>query len=41
MWIQQDACPAYCALMGENTLNGLFPNYWIGRGDPTNFPAEG
>lgn len=40
LWLQQDGAPAHYSLQVRNHLNNEFPNRWIGRGGPRNWPAR-
>ncbi|CAK9803098.1 hypothetical protein ANTQUA_LOCUS3581 [Anthophora quadrimaculata] len=40
MWMQQDGSPAHYSLIARNALNQQFPNRWIGRDGPIQFPAR-
>lgn len=40
MFFQHDGAPAHFGLLVRNWLNENFPNRWIGRGGPVNWPAR-
>lgn len=40
MWFQQDGAPAHTARMSRQILNGTFPNRWIGKFGPVNYPPR-
>lgn len=40
VWFQHDGCPAHCTTDVVSCLNEFFPNSWIGRGGPINWPAR-
>lgn len=40
MWLQHDGAPSHSTLENRNYLNDFFPNRWIGRGGPINWPAR-
>lgn len=40
MWFQHDGAPAHFAVNVRQTLNQQYPEQWIGRGGPVNFPAR-
>lgn len=40
VWFQQDGCPAHFTNTVTLYLNEVFPNCWIGRGGPINWPAR-
>lgn len=40
MWLQLDGAPAHFHINVRNHLNQYFPNKWIGRGGPQNWPAR-
>lgn len=40
MWFQQDGCPAHTSQLARNSLNQLFPNRWIGKYGPVNYPPR-
>lgn len=40
MWVQQDGAPAHYSVLVRNWLNENFPNKWIGRGGPFDWPPR-
>lgn len=40
MWFQQDGAPAHFSRNVRNHLDQTFPNRWIGRNGPTQWPAR-
>jgi len=38
MWLQQDACPSHTSRFARAALNAMFPNKWIGKYGPINYP---
>lgn len=40
MWFQQDGAPPHFARIVRNYLNEIFPERWIGRGGPVQWPAR-
>lgn len=40
MWLQLDGAPAHFQIRVRRELNRSFPNKWIGRGSPHNWPAR-
>lgn len=40
MWLQLDGAPAHFELRARECLNRSYPNKWIGRGGPENWPAR-
>ena len=40
MWFQQDGCPAHTARISGQSLNHMFPNRWIGKYGPVNYPPR-
>lgn len=40
MWFQQDACPSHTSRVARDVLNDMFPNKWIGKFGPINFPPR-
>jgi len=40
MWFQQDACPSHTWRLARAALNAMFPNKWIGKYDPINYPPR-
>lgn len=40
MWLQLDGAPAHFKFSVRQFLNMCFPNKWIGRGGPKNWPAR-
>lgn len=40
LWFQQDGAPAHYSQDVRNYLNYAFPDKWIGRGGPINWPAR-
>ena len=40
LWFQQDGAPAHFALDVREYLNNIFPNGWIGRGGPVQWPPR-
>ena len=39
-WFQHDGAPAHFALDVREYLNNVFPNRWIGRGGPVQWPPR-
>lgn len=40
VWYEHDGCPAHCSRDIKLYLDQCFPNSWIGRGGPINWPAR-
>ncbi|ENN73068.1 hypothetical protein YQE_10306, partial [Dendroctonus ponderosae] len=40
VWFQQDGAPLHYVVEARSQLDKIFPNKWIGRGDPVNWPAR-
>lgn len=40
MWFQQDACPSHTSRAARTVLNAMFPNKWIGKYGPINYPPR-
>ena len=40
LWFQQDGAPAHFVLDVREYLNNVFPNRWIGRGGPVQWPPH-
>ena len=40
LWFQHDGAPAHFALDVREYLNNVFPNRWIGRGGPVQWPPR-
>lgn len=40
LWIQQDGAPPHYSVRVREYLNNVFPDRWIGRGGPINWPAR-
>lgn len=40
MWLQLDGAPAHFQVNVRDLLDTLFPNKWLGRGGPKNWPAR-
>ena len=40
LWFQHDWTPAHFALYVREYLNNVFPNCWIGRGGPVQWPPR-
>lgn len=40
MWFMHDGAPAHFSLVARNELNTSFPNRWIGRSGPVQWPAR-
>lgn len=40
LWLQLDGAPAHFQVNVRNELNRRYPNRWIGRGGPQNWPAR-
>ncbi|XP_045481718.1 uncharacterized protein LOC123685901 isoform X2 [Harmonia axyridis] len=40
LWFQQDCAPSHYAADVRRYLDGIFPNMWIGRREPTEWPAR-
>ena len=40
LWFQHDGVPAHSALDVREYLNNVFPNPWIGRGGPVQWPPR-
>jgi len=40
MWFQQDACPSHTSRVARAALNVMFPNRWIGKYGPINYPLR-
>lgn len=40
MWLQLDGAPAHFQINVRNELDRQYPNRWIGRGGPQNWPAR-
>jgi len=40
MWFQQDGAPPHFAHVVRNYLNEMYPEKWIGRGDPSGDPSH-
>ena len=40
LWFQHDGAPAHFALDVREYLNNVFPNHWIGRGSPVQWPPR-
>lgn len=40
MWYQHDGAPCHFSQQVRTTLSFMFPNKWIGRGGPVNWPAR-
>lgn len=40
MWFQQDGCPSHTSRVARAMINNMFPNKWIGKYGPINFPPR-
>ncbi|KYN21097.1 hypothetical protein ALC57_06542, partial [Trachymyrmex cornetzi] len=40
MWFQQDGCPPHTSRVARAVLNTMFPNKWIGKFGPINYPPR-
>ncbi|XP_026825353.1 uncharacterized protein LOC113562003 [Ooceraea biroi] len=40
MWFQQDGCPSHTSRVVRTILNAMFPNKWIGKYGPINYPPR-
>jgi len=40
MYFQHDGAPPHSSRNVQNLLNAIYPNKWIGRGGPQNWPAR-
>ncbi|XP_029675902.1 uncharacterized protein LOC115243229 [Formica exsecta] len=40
MWFQQNGCPSHTSRVARTILNTMFPNKWIGKYGPINYPPR-
>ncbi|KYN23489.1 hypothetical protein ALC57_04093, partial [Trachymyrmex cornetzi] len=40
MWFQQDACRSHTSRVARTALNAMFPDKWIGKYGPINYPPQ-
>jgi len=40
MWFQQDTYPSHTSRFARAALNAIFPNKWVGKYGPINYPPR-